>query len=114
MGRTLKRGTFKLVATDHPDATEKRNGRCYQVLDDDLGYVGTVGTYQQRFERGPKGKRYVTRRWYSERWWAQLAVEPSRWRSKHYEGPGEAAKFLIWRAREEARCKSQAGEASGA
>ncbi len=95
--RTYVRDGFKLVTTAHPDSWVQ-GGRCYQVIADDVGYVGTVGTYMETFERRPyKGARYVTRRWRTERWWSELPGEVSHRRRRGFEGPGEAAKSLIWR-----------------
>jgi hypothetical protein len=118
MRRTLKRDGYKLVQCAHPDyeyRAQSPDAKCYQVIHDDLGFIGTVGTYQQKFERRPHpGARYVTRRWYSQRWWSQLAIEPQRWRTKHFTGPGEAAQQMIWRAKSEAkdRARAKAGKGS--
>ena len=104
--RTYVRDGFKLVQTDHPDSWMKYKG-CYQVIADGVGFVGTVGAYMERFERRPhKGARYVIRRWRSQRWWSELPGEVSHRRGRGFEGPGEAAKSLIWRA-EQAQADKQ-------
>jgi len=98
MGRTYHRDGFDLVQVDHPDAWEHDNPRAYQVIADGLGYVGTVGTYMETFERRPyEGARYVTSRWRSERWWYRLEGQRNEDRGQRgFEGPGRAAWMLIW------------------
>ena len=59
------------------------------MIDDELGFVGTIGTM-------PGG------------WWSQLAIEPAHWTTKNIVGADAAAEFLVWRAKSEADCRSQA------
>ena len=106
--RTYQRDGFKLVGIDHPDPWIP-DGGCYQVIHDELGYVGTVGTYRQMFEDRTPGKCYVNRRWHAVRWWFRLEGQDhnddrgQRWN----EGPGEAAKRLIWEVERERKNSSR-------
>ena len=114
MGRTYVRDGFKMVQIGHPDSWMK-GGRCYQVIADGVGFVGTVGTYMETFEDRSPGKRYVNRRWrserwWSERWWSELPGEVRHRRGRFFEGPGEAAKSLIWRAGRARADKQRAAE----
>lgn len=93
--RTYIRDGYKLVQTDV--AVGHRSGEtCYRVITDAKGFIGIVGSYQQMFERGPRRARYVTTRWYSQRWFFYVNGPPRGRRRTHFEGPGKAAEAMIW------------------
>lgn len=88
--REYKREGYTLRKAEH----SRGEGRAYTVLLPDGTEAGRVETYMATMEQRSPGKRYVNRRWQSERWCARRAGT-YRWWWHAWETPGKAAEYLI-------------------